>query len=126
MFVSYTLGYIKNDIDGAFSLSVNSYDMHFEWGRFSQDTRHRFNTGMQIWLPWGVSTTTQVNWLSSRPYNITTGKDDNVDFTINDRPTFAALCSLSLVANICGVNCFNPSDQVILRNLGKGPKQFNV
>ena len=126
MFASYTLGYIKNDTDGAFSLPVNSYDMHSEWGRSPQDTRHRFNTGMQIRLPWGVSTTTQVNWLSSRPYNITTGKDDNADFTINDRPTFAALCSSPLVANIRGVNCSNPSDQVIPRNLAKGPGQFNV
>ena len=126
MFGSYTLGYTKNDTDGAFSLPVNSYDMHSEWGRSPQDTRHRFNTGMQIRLPWGVNTTTQVNWSSSRPYNITTGQDDNADFTINDRPTFAGLCSSPLVANIRGVNCANPSDQVIPRNLGKGPGQFSI
>jgi len=126
MFGSYTLGYTKNDTDGAFSLPVNSYDMHSEWGRSPQDTRHRFNTGMQIRLPWGVNTTTQVNWSSSRPYNITTGQDDNADFTINDRPTFAGLCSSPLVATIRGVNCANPSDQVIPRNLGKGPGQFSI
>jgi hypothetical protein len=100
--------------------------MHPEWGRSPQDTRHRFNTGMQIRLPWGVSTTTQVNWSSSRPYNITTGRDDNQDLTINDRPTFASLCSSSLIVNIRGVDCSNPSDQVIPRNLAKGPGQFNV
>jgi Carboxypeptidase regulatory-like domain len=126
MFGSYTLGYTKNDTDGAFSLPVNSYDMRSEWGRSPQDTRHRFNTGMQIRWPWGVSTTTQVNWSSSRPYNITTGQDNNADSTINDRPTFAALCSSALISSIQGVNCSNPSDAVIPRNLGNGPGQFNI
>ena len=37
-------------------------------------------------MPWGLNTTTQVNWNSSRPYNITTGADDNNDGIINDRP----------------------------------------
>jgi len=126
IFGSYTLGYTKNDTDGAFSLPVNSYDMHGEWGRSPQDTRHRFNTGMQIRLPWNVSTTTQVNWSSSRPFNITTGKDDNADFTINDRPTDTALCGSSLISLLQGFNCASPSGQVIGRNLGRGPGQFNV
>jgi hypothetical protein len=58
LFGSYTLGYTNNDTDGAFSLPVNSYDMHSEWGRSPQDTRHRFNTGMQIRWPWSITTTT--------------------------------------------------------------------
>jgi hypothetical protein len=126
IFGSYTLGYTKNDTDGAFSLPVNSYDMHSEWGRSPQDTRHRFNTGMQLRLPYGVTTTTQVNWSSSRPYNLTTGKDDNFDTTINDRPTYAALCGSPLIAYINGVNCSNPSNDVITRNIANGPGQFNV
>ena len=121
LFGSYTLGYTKNNTDGAFSLPVNSYDMFSEWGRAPQDTRHRFNTGGQIRLPWGVSTTTQVNWSSSRPYNITTGRDDNGDFTINDRPTEMALCQF-----LNGSNCGALSTQMIGRNTGKGPGQFNV
>jgi hypothetical protein len=126
MFGSYTLGFNKNNTDGAFSYPVNSYDMQGEWGRSPQDTRHRFNTGAQFRLPWNVSMMTQINWTSSRPYNITTGKDDNGDFTINDRPTYAALCASALSAGLGGFDCANPSDQVIGRNLGKGPGQFNV
>jgi hypothetical protein len=121
LFGSYTLGYAKNNSDGAFSLPVNSYDLSAEWGRSPNDTRHRFNTGGQIRLPWGVSTTTQVNWSSSRPYNITTGRDDNGDFTINDRPTEMALCQY-----LNGSNCASLGDQMIGRNTGKGPGQFNV
>ncbi len=127
VFGSYTLGYQKNNTDGAFSLPVNSWDMTSEWGRSPQDTRHRFNTGMQIRLPWAISTTTQVNWSSSRPFNITTGRDDNGDFTINDRPTDIALCSSALPSALYqGVNCANPTGQMIGRNLGKGPGQFNI
>jgi hypothetical protein len=105
---------------------VNSYDMHSEWGRSPQDIRHRFNVGAQIRLPYGVTTTTQVNWSSSRPYSITTGKDDNFDTTINDRPTYAALCGSPLLAYVNGVNCSNPSNDVITRNIANGPGQFNV
>ena len=121
MFGSYTLGFMKNNTDGAFSLPVNSYDMRSEWGRSPQDTRHRFYTGAQIRLPWGVNTTTQVNWISSRPYNITTGRDDNADFTINDRPADVALCRF-----VAGSGCETLSGQMIARNTGKGPGQFNV
>jgi hypothetical protein len=121
IFGSYTLGYAKNNTDGAFSLPVNSYDMSSEWGRSPNDNRHRFNTGGQIQLPWGIRTTTQINWSSSRPYNITTGRDDNADFTINDRPTELALCQF-----LGGNNCSGLSSQMIGRNIGKGPGQFNI
>ncbi len=123
---SYTLGYTKNNTDGAFSLPVNSYDMRSEWGRSPQDTRHRFNTYMQIRMPYNITTTAQVYWSSSRPYNITTGRDDNADFTINDRPTYAFLCGSSLISLLQGINCASPSSQVIPRNLGNGPGQFGV
>ncbi len=120
-FGSYTLGYTRNDTDGAFNLPMDNYDLRSEWGRSGQDTRHRFQTGGQLRLPWGVSTTTQVQWSSSRPYNITTGRDDNFDTNINDRPTGVALCQF-----FQGANCSSPSGTIVERNSGKGPGQFNV
>jgi hypothetical protein len=126
IFGSYTLGYTKNDTDGAFSLPMNSYDMRPEWGRSPQDTRHRFNTGAQIRMPWGVNMTTQVNWSSSRPFNITTGLDDNADSTINDRPTDIALCQSPKVSLLQSFNCAVTTGSVIQRNIGRGPGQFNV
>jgi hypothetical protein len=152
---SYTIGFAKNDTDGSFSLPVNSYDMLSEWGRSPQDTRHRFNTFGQIQLPWGIRTTTQVNWSSSRPYNITTGCDDNADFTINDRPSAALLEQfLILRSSFARVTCgprpilpatgqpdpttlslselkqtvsSNPAAATVLsRNEGNGPGQFNI
>jgi len=126
IFASYTLGYLKNDTDGAFSLPVNNYDMRPEWGRSPLDQRHRLNTGAQIRMPWGINTTTQINWSSSRPFNITTGRDDNADTTINDRPTQAFLCASPLIGLLHGIDCTAPTGQIIARNIGKGPGQFGI
>jgi len=120
-FGSYTLGYTRNDTDGAFNLPMDNYDLHSEWARSGQDTRHRFQTGGQLRLPWGISTMTQVQWSTSRPYNITTGRDDNFDTNINDRPTDAAVCQF-----LQGANCTSLSGRIVERNSGKGPGQFNV
>jgi len=126
LFGSYTLGYTKSNTDGSFFYPVDSYDINSEWGRSGQDTRHRFNTGGQIRLPWGISTTTQINWSSSRPFNITTGRDDNADFTINDRPTDTAVCAAVSPNLFQGIDCSAPTGKMIGRNLGKGPGQFNI
>ncbi|PYS32465.1 MAG: hypothetical protein DMG14_34515, partial [Acidobacteria bacterium] len=91
VFGNYTLRSLKSDTDGWQSTPVNSYDMRSEWGRSGNDTRHRFFTGANFRLPWAVNMTTQINWSSSRPYNLTTGGDCNKDNVINDRPTDAAL-----------------------------------
>ena len=37
-------------------------------------------------MPWNVNITTMVNWNSSRPYNITTGRSYYNDGVINERP----------------------------------------
>jgi len=102
IFGNYTLGYAKNDTDGPFSLPASNYDLHSEWGRAGQDTRHRLFTGANFRLPWNANVTTQLNWSSSRPYNITTGFDDNGDTATNDRPVGLA------------------------RNTGIGPGNFNL
>jgi len=102
IFGNYTLGYAYNDTDGSFSLPANNYDLRSEWGRAGQDLRHRFFTGVNFRTFWGVNVNTIVNASSSRPYNITTGFDDNGDTVTNDRPAG------------------------LKRNTGIGAKQFNT
>ena len=108
IFGNYTLGYTNNDTDGWTSLPVNSYDMHSEWGRAGFDMRHRIFTGANWNMPWTVNMNAQMNWNSSRPYNITTGKDDNNDGVINDRP----------IDPVTG--------KMIARNTGVGAGLFNL
>jgi Carboxypeptidase regulatory-like domain len=130
IFGNYTLGFAKNDTDGWQSTPVNSYDLRSEWGRAGNDVRHTVFTGAQFRLPWTLSVTTQVNWQSKQPYNITTGGDCNGDLVINDRPTDAALSqyladkAAGVVQNstyYCGI-----SGRTIARNTAVGAGLFNV
>jgi hypothetical protein len=67
---------------------------------------------------------------SGRPFNITTGRDNNGDTIFADRPSFAAPGDPE--ANITRFGVFNPNpppgDRIIPRNMGRGPGQvqFNM
>jgi len=80
---SYTLGFAKDDA-GAPS---NNYNLAADWGRSSNDQRHRFQSNIQFnYQPWGLGFQLNPSWNSGRPYNVTTGTDDNFDGVTNDRP----------------------------------------
>lgn len=86
LFGNYSLSWARGDADGAGGLPANNYDMRSEWGRTSSDRRHSFFTGLFVTLPLGLSVNSMIQASSGTPFNITTGADDNGDFTINDRP----------------------------------------
>ena len=67
------------------ALPANSYDLSQEWGTH-QNPRHTFNAGVNSRLPLDVYLTTVIEASSGRRYTITTGKDDNNDGSITDRP----------------------------------------
>ena len=88
---------------GGGSTPSNSYDLASDWGRSNNDQRHRLQANLQLsYQPWGFQMRVNPTWSSGRPYNITTGRDDNGDGTINDRPA--------------GVR----------RNSGNGPSNYNL
>ena len=89
--MNYTLAEFKNHADNPTQLPVNSYDPDAEWGPSSQDIRHRLQAN--VFLPPYRGFRLSVNGLvyqSGAPYNITTGRDDNHDLVINDRPLDAS------------------------------------
>ena len=86
VFTNYTFSSSYRDTDGAFSLPANSYDLSSEWGPSSDNQRNHFSFGLNGRLPWDISVNTMVRSNSGRPYNITTGFDDNGDTITNDRP----------------------------------------
>ena len=102
VFGNYTLGWNHNDSDGAFGTPSNNYDLASDWGRSPQDTRHRVQTGINLRMPWNVNSMIFIQANSSRPFNITTGRDDNGDTVTNDRPAGVA------------------------RNAGVGPSSYNL
>jgi hypothetical protein len=99
---NYTLASGHNDADGTFSLPANNYDLSGEWGRSGEDQRHSVFGGFNFQLPWRITANTRLRANSGRPFNITTGQDDNNDSNTNDRPIGVA------------------------RNTGEGPGAFTM
>ena len=83
---SYVLSKTTDETDGALSLPANNFDLRGERGPSPQDTRHRFNILTNFKLPKSFGLSTIFNASSARPYNITTGRDNNNDTVSNDRP----------------------------------------
>jgi hypothetical protein len=83
---NYTLGMVRNHADGATSLPANSLNPDAEWGPSSQDVRHRLNANVNVPAPFGIRASVNANAQSAAPYTITTGRDDNLDGVVNDRP----------------------------------------
>jgi hypothetical protein len=84
--VMYQLGSIRNYADSALSLPSNSNDPDADWGPAAQDVRHRLFVMANFPLVFGLRAGMNMQLSSARPYNITTGLDDNGDTVFNDRP----------------------------------------
>ena len=127
-FGGYTLGFSKSDTDGAYSNPANPFDLSTEWGRDRNDARHSIFAGIMTTLPWGMRVNTFINASTGRPFNITTGRDNNRDNQFTDRPSFADASDPGAIVTRFGV--FNPDplpgDQIIPRNYGDGPGSFTV
>ena len=67
------------------SLPANNYDLEAEWGRIPTPV-HQFSTTVNTRLPLGIFLASVVTANSGRAYTITTGRDDNNDTQVNDRP----------------------------------------
>ncbi|MFN2598511.1 MAG: TonB-dependent receptor plug domain-containing protein, partial [Pyrinomonadaceae bacterium] len=138
IFTNYTLSKANSDTDGAFSFPANNYDLSGEYGRASFDIRHRFVFGGTYDSPWwGLRFNPFVTAFSGRPFNITTGLDNNGDTTFNDRPAFADALSPSCTPNTFGCDVKQtqwgtfdirpkPGQTIIPRNFGQAPNFFSV
>jgi hypothetical protein len=83
---SYVLSKTTDETDGPTGLPADNFDLRGERGPSSQDTRHRFNLLSTVRLTKSLSFSAVFTASSARPYNITTGFDDNGDTIVNDRP----------------------------------------
>jgi len=84
--VNYTLSRSLNEADTPFSLPADSYNLAAERGPAPNDARHRFMALANVPLVANFRLGTAVRVQSARPYDITTGHDDNGDTISNDRP----------------------------------------
>lgn len=128
VFGNYSIGKAKSDSDGAGSLPANSSDLSAEYGDALLNVRHRFTLGGSFETLWGIRLNPFITYRSGVPFNITTGADDNLDSTFNDRPAFALSASEpGLILTRFGLLDPTPDggDTIIPRNFGRGPGFFN-
>ncbi len=127
---NYVFNRARSDTDGAGTFPANQYDLSGEYGRSSQDIRHRFSVfGNISGLPWGIRLSPIVIANSGRPFNITVGRDLNGDTLFNDRPAFATdTVDAGFRATPYGLFDTTPSagQQIIPRNYATGPSFFVV
>jgi hypothetical protein len=83
---SYTLSRTTDNTSGFFALPANNYDLRPELGRADFDERHRFVYAGTLELPRSFRVGLMLMLRSGKPFDISTGLDDNRDTVANDRP----------------------------------------
>jgi len=132
LFATYILSKASGDTEGAGVFPSNTYDLSREYGRSSFDVRQRLIVGGSFGVPWGIRLNPFVTAFTGRPFNITSGVDNNGDTVFADRPSLApagADCASPLFrctrfGNFRVVPL--PGDEIIPRNFGEGPGFFAV
>jgi len=83
---SYQIQRVRGDVQGgAGTLASDAYDLAADFGR-SPNPTHNVSASLNASLPLGVFVSGQMSYNSGRFYTITTGRDDNRDSNVNDRP----------------------------------------
>jgi len=109
LFGFYTLNYANsnassgssgfgNGLTSSANFLSNSQDPMADYGRAAFDIRHRAFIGGSISFPYAFTLSPFVVINSGRPYNITTGQDNNGDSIFNDRPWLANASSINCTA----------------------------
>jgi Carboxypeptidase regulatory-like domain len=128
LYGNYTFARKYSDTDGPFSAPGDSLNLSNEYGRAADDTPHQFLGGVTAQLPAGILIDSTISVASGRPFNITTGRDDNGDTLFTDRPGFAQPGDAGAIDTPFGR--FNPNPQPgdtrIPRNFGRDPWLVNV
>ena len=122
--INYALSKAKSDTDGAGTFAANPYDFTDEYGRTSNDVRHRFSLFGTFRAPWNINLNPMIVVSSGSPFNITIGRDLNGDTLFTERPAFASdLTKPGVVVTKFGAFDPNPTpgEVIIPRNYGHGP-----
>jgi hypothetical protein len=121
---NYIYGKVNSDTDGSGTFAANPYDFSEEYGRASNDIRHRFTLFGNFRTVWGISLNPILIIASGTPFNITIGRDLNGDTLFTDRPAFATdLTKPGIIVTKFGAFDPNPvlGTPIIPRNYGQGP-----
>ena len=125
LFGTYTLGSSRSDTDGPYSLPADSTSLEGEFGRAADDQRHHAVAGGVVSLPGDVSVSALLTATSGRPFNVTTGRDDNRDLLFVDRPAVGVPGDPGALVTPFGTfDLSRPAGRPMIdRNTGGGPSQ---
>lgn len=84
----FSPGY-STDASGPGSFASNSYNIRQDYGPAVWDRKGVLYTGLDEKLKWDISLSAFLALQGGKPFNITTGADNNGDTIYNDRPAFA-------------------------------------
>src|ERR1039457_1643514 len=121
---SYTFGEANSNTDGAGTFPADSYNLRPEYGRAGFDVRHRVQFSGAFAFRWGLRLSPMLVATSTRPFNMTVGRDLNGDTIFTDRPAVATdLSRPSVVRTAFGAFDLapTPGQTIIPRNYGVGP-----
>lgn len=126
VFGTYTLRWSRSDTDGLYVVAADSRTLQGEYGRAGDDERHHAVLGTSLSFPHDWSVSALLNVGSGRPFNITTGLDNDGDQLFVDRPAVVAAGTPGAIATPFGSFAANPApgELMIVRNAGQGPGQF--
>jgi hypothetical protein len=126
--LNYTFSETRSNTDGPGTLPADARNLDAEWGRAANDERDRLFLSGTIMLPSYWMLIPSVIYSSPRPFNITTGLDNNLDGHFTDRPSFASPDNVSAIATPFGL--LNPTplpgETIIPRNFGRRSRLFRV
>jgi hypothetical protein len=130
MFGFYSFGFNRGDTDGAGSQPSNPYDMSTEYGRTAFDVRHRFNTFINMTMPWKLRVSPIISTSTGGAFNITTSNTANTGNTaVVNRPSITTDATRPGVRNYNGI-LLDPNPlvgaEIIERNFGQSPGFFSV
>ena len=125
----YSYTRTRSTIAAGTGSSFDPYDFSQEFAPGATDGVHNLGGYFYYNLPAKISIGTDFSISSGSRFNIFTGRDTNGDGFFTERPSFASdLSKPNLVSTIYGVLDPNPSptDKLIPRNLGRGPKNISI
>jgi Carboxypeptidase regulatory-like domain len=128
LYGNYIFAKKYSDTDNPYTLPANSHDLSTEYGWAADDQRHTFVAGATFGIPGGLVINPSIAFSSGRPFNITTGFDNNNDTVFADRPAFAKPGDAGAIATRFGLlkQDPQPDDTIIPRNFGREPWQLTV
>jgi len=116
----------KSNVGGNLNNPQSSYSDQGESARVDWMRANSVSLFGNLTLPYGIELSPQFDASSGRPYNITTGTDNNGDGTFNDRPSYASAPGPGVYSTRFGLLTTNTVNGNVPRNLGTMPSTVHL